>query len=305
MKQSFKLKLLILHVLMMTIGMYVLSFPQTPTLAVAQTIQTSFLSETSTWTNKNNESTNNSIILSPYRITSVNPGTSDAYTYVMSVGAYDSGASPNRVIFGALASTMTSSYNLNHPSLSAYKALTTVTYSSVLALETPLKNVRITELALSWTSGTRDDQHDVNFIYSTNLGNSWQRLGTKETITTGSNSGSLSIVESIQGSYMQVGLLLENTVNFNNDAINMINPTMTITYQPLSDQESSDQLTSEVILYSPCGNEDNQYFMISEEKKQEFIDKYNRLSSSGQSIFQSTIIEGGVTAYQRYIYLIQ
>jgi hypothetical protein len=283
----------------------IVSIPQTPVVASTFTIQTNFLSAEASWSNKNDESVNSSIILSPYRISAPNPGTNDTYTFVMSVGAYDTGTTPPRVIFGALSASMTSNYNLNHSSLAAFKALTTSVYASVIALETSLYNVRVQDIDFSWTSGTRDDRHDVTFIYSLNQGDDWQRLGAGRSITTGSSNGSLSISESIQGSDILVGLLFENTFNYNNDVINIINPTMTITYLSLTDQESSDQLTSEIVLYSPCGDEENQYFMITDAKKIEFINKYNRLTSLGQSIFQSTIIEGGFTAYQRYLYLIQ
>ena len=298
-------KFLVTQVIIIFFPLLIVSIPQASFVATTFTIQTNFASVVASWTNKNNESVNNSIILSPYRIAAPNPGTSETYTFVMSVGAYDTGTTPPRIIFGGLAASMTSNYNLNHPSLSAYKALTTSTYASVIALETSLYNVRVQEIDFSWTNGTRDDRHDVSFIYSLNKGDDWERLGTARSITTGSSSGSLSISESMQGSDILVGLLFENTFNFNNDAINIINPTMTITYLPFTDQESSDQLTSEVVLYSPCGDEENQYFMMTEAKKLEFIAKYNRLTSLGQSIFQSTIIEGGVTAYQRYLYLIQ
>jgi hypothetical protein len=139
-------------------------------------------------------------------------------------------------------------------------------------------------------------------IYSLDKGTTWNILGSNQTITPGSSAGSFTFNETIQSSYLNVGLLLTNNVNTN--AIYIQNPELTITYSLLTDSEQANQFASEIEDYSPCATEENNMLQLTNTKQAEFMDKYNRLSTNAKNLLSTITMGTGFTAADRYQYLV-
>ena len=280
-------------------------------LATSLTIQTNFLDINAVWTNKLGHVTNattspknnTDIANSPYRV-KMTSGSQD-YTFLMSVGAYIPGT-PDRVLFGAFSGTVTAYYNLDHSSLLApFKHLTTTTRSAVIVLQDDLSYTRITSMTFSYAYGTKDDAHDLTVIYSLDSGVTWSKHGTAQSFTTGNSSQSISFNSLTLDHYtLSVGFLFENTFNHNNDAINMSNPQISIEATVMTDSEQAQQFASQIEDYSPCASIDNGMIQLTETKKNEFIDRYTRLSSHAKTLLASITMGDGFTALDRYNYLI-
>jgi hypothetical protein len=152
----------------------------------------------------------------------------------------------------------------------------------VISLTDTLYYTKVLSIQLQWGSGSTNDSYIGNLIYSMDKGNTWNKVGSNQTITPGSSAGSFTLNETIQSSYLNVGLLLTNNVNIN--AIYIQNPELTITYTLLTDSEQANQFASEIEDYSPCATVANTMIQLTSTKKDEFIDKYNRLSSNAKNL---------------------
>jgi hypothetical protein len=297
--------------ILFSIFFIIISATSIDALATSLTIQTNFLDVNAVWTNKLDQVTNattspknnTDIANSPYRVTMTNG--SEDYTFLMSVGAYIPGT-PDRVLFGAFSGTVTGYYNLDHSSLlTPFKHLTTTTRSAVIVLQDDLSYTSITSMTFSYAYGTRDDAHDLTVIYSFDSGVTWSKYGTAQSFTTGNSSQSISFNSLTLDHYtLSVGFLFENTFNHNNDAINMSNPQISIEATVMTDSEQAQQFASQIEDYSPCASIDNGMIQLTETKKNEFIDRYTRLSNEAKTLLTSISMGEGFTALDRYQYLI-
>jgi len=297
--------------ILFSIFFIIISATSIDALATSLTIQTNFLDVNAVWTNKLDQVTNattspknnTDIANSPYRVTMTNG--SEDYTFLMSVGAYIPGT-PDRVLFGAFSGTVTGYYNLDHSSLlTPFKHLTTTTRSAVIVLQDDLSYTSITSMTFSYAYGTRDDAHDLTVIYSLDSGVTWSKHGTAQSFTTGNSSQSISFNSLTLDHYtLSVGFLFENTFNHNNDAINMSNPQISIEATIMTDLEQAQQFASEIEDYSPCATIENEMTHVTETKKNEFIDRYTRLSNEAKTLLTSISMGEGFTALDRYQYLI-
>jgi hypothetical protein len=139
-------------------------------------------------------------------------------------------------------------------------------------------------------------------IYSFDKGNSWNIVGSNQIITPGSSTGSFTFNETIQSSYLNVGVLLTN--NSNSNSIYIQNPELAITYSLLSNSEQANQFASEIEDYSPCATLENGMIQLTNSKKLELIDKYNRLTGNAKNLLNSIVMGEGFSAAERYQYLV-
>jgi hypothetical protein len=266
------------------------------TLASALTLQTNFLTS-GTWFNASGtQVVGNTITGSPYRILT------NGANYLLSVGSNDTGSS--RVLFGATNLTGANDYfDFDHANLTAFGSISRGhTFEGVITLFDSLYYAKVTSIQLLWGNGSAPDGYLSNMIYSLNKGTTWNTLGSNQTITPGSSAGSFTFNETIQSSYLNVGLLLTNNVNTN--SIYIQNPELTITYSLLTDSEQANQFASEIEDYSPCATEENNMLQLTSTKQDEFIDKYNRLSLNAKNLLSTITMGTGFTAADRYYYLI-
>jgi len=99
-----------------------------------------------------------------------------------------------------------------------------------------------------------------------------------------------------------VGVLLTN--NTNSNAIYIQNPELAITYSLLSDSEQANQFASEIEDYLPCATLENGMIQLTNIKKLELIDKYNRLTGNAKNLLNSMVMGEGFSAADRYTFLI-
>jgi hypothetical protein len=285
--------------------------------ATTTTIQSNFLDPYAIWLNKNNQETNVSSVTrtntsftnAPYRVTMENNTSLDSYSYLLSVGRYDTGTTPHRYIFGTNALGLNATYNLTHDArLTPFQSLTNVTYSSVVVLNEDLYFSEVTEMVFTYSSGTANDEHTLTPIYSIDQGLTWDKSIMSVSIITGATSGTSSFntleTNGFVGSYLRVGFLLENTFNFNNNDINLINPRITITTSKVSDNEAATLFAAEIEDYSPCATIENEMTQLTLEKQTELINLYNELSAQAKIELQSISMGTGFTAADRYQYLV-
>jgi hypothetical protein len=264
--------------------------------ASSLTVETEFLTS-STWFNASGtQVVGNTITGSPYRILT------NGHNYLLSVGSNDTGS--NRVLFGATSKSLADEYaDFDHPNLSSFISLSrNHSFEGVIAQLDHLYYAKVTSVELSWGSGSTPDSYVGNLIYSLDKATAWQSLGSNQTITPGSSAGSFTFIDTIQSSYLNVGLLLTNNVNLN--TIYIQNPEITITYTLLTDSEQANQFASEIEDYSPCATVANNMIQLTSTKKDEFIDKYTRLSSHAKNLLNSIPMGDGFSAFDRYLYLV-
>jgi hypothetical protein len=238
-----------------------------------------------------------------------NNGTVDSYAYLLSVGAFDANATPNRYIFGTNALGLNSTYNLTHNAiLTPFQSLSNVTYESVFVLNQDLYFSEVTDMAFNYLSGTTNDVHRLTPIYSIDQGVTWDKSIMDVTITTGSTSGTSTFStlsnNGFKGAYVRVGFLLENLENNGIADINIINPKMTITSSTLSDVDAATLFAAEIEDYSPCATVENGMTQLTLEKQNEFIDLYNELSAQAKIELQYITMGTGFMAADRYQYLV-
>jgi hypothetical protein len=273
-----------------------LSSTRVKTLASALTLQTNFLTS-ATWFNASNqEVVGNTITGSPYRILT------NGSNYLLSVGSNDTGSS--RVLFGATSKSLADDYaDFDHPNLAAFRSISRGhSFEGVITLIDPMYYTKVTSIQLQWGDGSTPDGYESNMIYSLDKGTTWNILGSNKTITPGSSAGSFTFNDTIQSSYLNVGLLLTN--NLNTNTIYIQNPELAITYSPLTDSEQANQFASEIQKYSPCATEENNMIQLTNTKQDEFMDKYNRLSTNAKNLLSTITMGTGFTAADRYQYLI-
>lgn len=281
----------------MVLGMLLTQFQETSLFNADASTLTATLS-TGTWVNKFGVSNAFSDIAnSPYTITS------QGMDYVLSVGFYDAGQT--RAVYGAYTALSASNhFKLNKDSsLALFDALTNFTFEGVLVMKSDLWNVSVSSLTMTWEQGS-NDHHTFYFIYSLDGGLSWQ-LDSDATQTSINGSAKTVTLNSsiILGNRVRVGIL--NGLNTNANDLSFYNPELTVTYESLSDQDSSDLLTNEVMLYTPCETDEDQLILISEDKKYDFIQKYANLSNNAKILFQNQDIGDNFTAYDRYTLVIK
>jgi hypothetical protein len=80
---------------------------------------------------------------------------------------------------------------------------------------------------------------------------------------------------------------------------------ISLNYRTLTDSESVTVLTNEVLLSTPCVSDEDALTLITDNKKNDLITKYNQLSTTAKTLFQNESIGDGYTAYERYSFLIQ
>jgi hypothetical protein len=228
------------------------------------------------------------------------------YEFLMSVGAYDT-AIPNKIIFGAFVATVGTYYNLTHNSiLLPFNALTSATYSAVIVLNENLYYNNVNSLSYSFLQGSGDN-HIITPIFSTNRGVSWAKSNVNQTFTTGFASqtftfDNLTVEAANINDGVRVGFLFEN--NDNQDALNMMNPQVTIVHSPINHEDQANAFAQEINDYSPCATEQNGMLQLTPEKKLEFNKKYNHLSTEAKSLLSTIPMGTGFTALDRYLYLI-
>jgi len=260
----FKKNLTIVLLVFSFFGMLV-SSTRVETLASALTLQTNFLTN-GTWFNASgSQVVGNTITGSPYRILT------NGSNYLLSVGSNDTGSS--RVLFGATNLTGANDYfDFDHANLAAFRSISrNHSFEGVITQLDHFYYTKVTSIQLHWGNGSTNDSYIGNLIYSLD-----------QTITPGSSAGSFTFNDTIQSSYLNVGLLLTNNVNIN--TIYIQNPELTITYTLLTDSEQANQFASEIEDYSPCATVANTMIQLTSTKKDEFIDKYNRLSSNAKNL---------------------
>ena len=294
----------------------ILSSTRVLTFASTFTIQSNLIDPYAIWLNKNNQETNvstdpktnTSFSNAPYRVTMENNGTVDSYAYLLSVGRYDTGVTPNRYIFGTNALGLNATYNLTHNALlTPFQSLSNTTYESVFVLNQDLYFTEVTDMAFNYLSGTVNDVHRLTPIYSIDQVVTWDKSIMDVTITTQSTSGTSTFStlsnNGFKGAYLRVGFLLENLENNGIADINIINPKMTITSSTLSDVEAATLFASEIEDYSPCATLENGMTQLTLEKQNQFIYLYNKLSAQAKIELQSISMGTGFTVADRYQYL--
>ncbi len=286
----------------------VVSSTRVVTFAATTTIQSNFIDPYAIWLNKSNSNSNTTFSNAPYRVTMENSTTVDSYSFLLSVGRYDTGVTPNRYIFGTNALALTATYNLTHNVLlTPFQSLSNTTYESIFVLHQDLYFTEVTDMAFNYLSGTADDIHRLTPIYSIDQGVTWEKSIMDVTITTGSTSGTSTFStlsnNGFKGAYLRVGFLLENLENNSSSDINIINPKMTITASYLSDGDAATLFAAEIEDYSPCATLENGMTQLTIEKQNEFIDLYNELSAQAKIELQSITMGTGFTAANRYQYL--
>jgi hypothetical protein len=289
-------KALNFFLLLFTFFAMLISSTRFEVFASALTIQTNFLLS-STWKDASGEQVvGNTITGSPYRILT------NGYNYLLSVGSNDTGS--NRVLFGATSLTLANDYfDFDHPNLAAFRSISrNHSFEGVITLFDPLYYAKVTSIQLQWGNGSTPDGYVSNMIYSINKGTTWNILGSNQTITPGSSLGSFTFSETIQSSYLNVGVLLTN--NLNGNAIYIQNPELAITYSPLTDLEQANQFASELQNYSPCATEENNMTQLTNTKQAEFMDKFNRLSTNAKNLLSTITMGAGFNAADRYQYLV-
>jgi len=285
------------------------------TFASSTTIESNFLDPYAVWLNKSEEETNfntnpklNTFYnQAPFRVTVENVSNERNYQYLISTGRYDTGTSPHRFIFGTNATNLNSYYNLNYNSLlNPFQSLPTTTYASVLVLHENLIYSKVDLLEYTYEGGSNSDEYLITPILSMNNGLTWSKSNQNQAFTSGAATVTLSFtLLGFQAIYLRVGFLFEVTKNggLSSDVI-MYNPKISITSATMTDQEQADQFASEIEDYSPCATESNKMIQITTFKRDEFIDKYNRLSSNAKTLLNSIPMGVGFTAFDRYQYLI-
>ena len=273
-----------------------ISSTRVETLASALTLQTNFLSSATWFDASDEEVVGDTITGSPYTILT------NGYKYLFSVGSNDINSS--RVLFGAQTKLLSNDYaDFDHPNLAAFGSISRGhSFEGVITLFDSLHYAKVTSIQLLWGNGSTPDGYVSNMIYSIDKGTTWNILGSNQTITPGSSAGSFTFNETIQSSYLNVGLLLTN--NLNTNAIYIQNPELTITYSLLTDSEQANQFASEIQNYSPCATEENNMIQLTNTKQDEFMDKYNRLSTNAKNLLSTIAMGTGFTAADRYQYLI-
>jgi hypothetical protein len=290
----FKKKLTLVLLAFSFFGMLV-SSTRVEVFASSFTVETDFLTSSTWFDASNQEVVGDTITGSPYTILT------NGYKYIFSVGSNDINSS--RVLFGAQTKLLSNEYaNFDHPNLTAFGSISRGhTFEGVITLFDSLYYAKVTSIQLLWGNGSAPDGYLSNMIYSLDKGTTWNILGSNQTITPGSSAGSFTFNETIQSSYLNVGLLLTNNVNTN--AIYIQNPELTITYSLLTDSEQANQFASEIEDYSPCATEKNNMLQLTNTKQAEFTDKYNRLSTNAKNLLSTITMGTGFTAADRYHYL--
>ena len=266
------------------------------TLASALTLQTNFLSS-ATWFNAaGTQVVGNTITGSPYRILT------NGYNYLLSVGSNDTGSS--RVLFGATSILLADEYgDFDHPNLASFVSVSRGhRFEGVITQLDQFYYIKVTSIQLLWGSGSTNDSYTSNLIYSLDQKTSWNLLGSSQSIKVGATSSSFTFNQTIQSSYLNVGLLLTN--NSNTGTIYIQNPELIITYALLTDSEQANQFASEIENYSPCATVANNMIQLTNTKQAEFMDKYNRLTTNAKNLLSTITMGTGFTAADRYHYLV-
>jgi hypothetical protein len=296
METTTKKSMIVLLSTMLGLGLIVAQFVE-PSSFTVQALTLNANLATGTWVNKNETTTNlNDPAFSPFVITS------NGMDYLLTVGSFD--ASTSNAYYGTLNALSTSNhYNLSKSSsLSALDALTNHAFEGALVMHEDLWNVSIQSLTLDWSNKSNDIYNTLAFVYSYDGGLTW--LLDNATKKNSFNDSALTATFSptgIQGNRVRVGIL--SGKDSNTFGLYFTNPELTINYTTLSSEDSSNALKDEVILYTPCVTDTEGLILITEDKKNDLILKYNNLSSEAKTLFQSTSIGDGFTAYDRYILL--
>ena len=259
--------------------------------------QTDFNS--ATWVNRSGTNTT-STTGSPFSIAM------DGHTFLLSYGTRDGS---NNAYFGSLNNGNAEYYfRLNNLHLIAqartllapFDPLGTDPFEMVVASTTTFYHLSLTSMALTWES-IAAQAFTAKVIYSLDQGLSWQALGDSVTLSNATNPKSLNT--SITTDYTGIRLGYYFSVGTLSLTFQMKNPVMTIDYNTLSDEDAANNFKDEVVLYTPCETDEDNLILITPEKKQDLINKYNALSTSAKSNLASLSIEGGYTALDRYLFL--
>ena len=292
-------KLLIFFILASTVfGRIVFELQTNLVQALPVTYQTDF--NTATWVNRFGSNTT-STTGSPFSIHM------NGHTFLMSYGTRDG----TTAYFGSLNNNNATSYfrlDQNHLIASArillapFNPLGDDPYEMVVASTTTFYHLSLTSMTLAWES-IAAQAFTAKVIYSLDQGVSWQPFGDSVTLSNATSPTSLPTSFNIHytgirlGYYFSVGTLTST--------FHMKNPVLTIDYEPLSDEDAAHALRDEVILYTPCVTDEDNLVLLTEQKKQDLINKYDAMSANAKSIFHSLSIRDEVTAGQRYLFLIK
>jgi hypothetical protein len=272
------------------------------------------LNEHNVWYNKDNQVTTSSSTVfyntnynqSPHQVEMVNNTDEPTYRFLISAGRFEYG-NPSRLVVGTNALSLNAYYNLtHHPLLTPFQSLSSSTYELVIVMMNDVYFQQWDSLTFSYGTGTRDDVHLVTPIYSFDQGVTWTQLDTSTSFTTGSSSGTFSFSGLQQaGMTLRVGLLFENTFNYGGNDINFSNPSLSLSFDSLSDEEQATLFASEIEPYSPCADELNGMTQLTEEKQTELLNLYTQLSAGGKAYLHTIPMGDGFSAYERYVYLMQ
>jgi hypothetical protein len=184
--------------------------------------------------------------------------------------------------------------------LAPFNPLGTDPFEMVVASTTTFYHLTLTSMALTWES-IAAQAFTAKVIYSLDQGVSWQAFGDSVTLSNATNPKSLNT--SITTEYTGIRLGYYFSVGTLSSTFHMKNPVMTIDYHTLSDEDAANNFKDEVVLYTPCETDEDNLILITPEKKQDLINKYNALSTSAKSNLASLSIEGGYIALDRYLFL--
>lgn len=225
--------------------------------------------------------------------------------------SYGSRSSENIVYFGNLGTTTASSYfrldsNLLHEAaeaiLAPFDPLGTDAFEMVLAMKSSLYFVSLTSMTLSWT-GFGNTAFTGKVIYSLDQGISWQVFGDSFAFSKTTAPQSITRTFNVNDTYTSINLGYYVSVNSVTSSHYIQEPSISFSYNQMSDEDSAHAFKNEVILYTPCITDEDQLTLITPAKKTELIDKYGKLSSQAKSLLANLSIGGGFTALDRYLFL--
>jgi hypothetical protein len=293
-------KLLIFFILFSTVfGRIVFELQTNLVQALPVTYQTDF--NTATWVNRTNGSTT---------------APSDSFFLIETnnhdfILSYGSRALDGTVYVGNLGTSTASSYfrlndqllhEISKVALAPFDSLGTDAFEMVVAMTSTLYFVSLDTLSITWT-GFGSNALSGKAIYSIDQGGTWSSFGSGVSLSRSTSPAILS--ESMNTSYTGIQLGFYFSTPTVTTSHYLANPQLTIEYEIMSDEAAANALKDEVILYTPCVTDEDNLVLLTEEKKQDLINKYDALSTNAKSIFNSLSIGDGFTAGQRYLFLIK
>jgi hypothetical protein len=170
----------------------------------------------------------------------------------------------------------------------------------VIAMNTSFYFINLFSMTLSWeTIGPQDFTGKV--VYSNDHGRSWQAFGDVFNLSNDTSPKSLTFDFNDNYRFIQLGFYF--SLNQLNKTFNVKNPVISINYSQFSDQNAAESLKNQVILFTPCPDDEDDLVLINSNQKSDLIKQYNALTNNAKSLFAGLSIGGGFTALDRYLFL--